>query len=185
MSELRSVCVYCGSRVGSDPLFRASAERLGRLLAERGIRLVYGAGGIGLMGVVARAVLAAGGSVTGVIPRHLVRREVALDDLDDMIVVETMHERKTRMFELSQAFITLPGGIGTLDETIEMLTWRMLTLHDKPVVMVNVGGYWDSFLAMFDHVIAQGFADPDLRRHLTVVSSVEEALAALEAALPA
>ena len=129
MNSMQSLCVFCGSRAGADPAFTEAAEQLGRRLAERGVRLIYGGGSIGLMGVIMRAVLAHGGQVSGVIPEFLMRREVGNPDLTELIVVDSMHERKRRMFELADGFAVLPGGIGTLDETIEIITWQQLGLH--------------------------------------------------------
>lgn len=171
-----SVCLFCGSRDGDDPAFGAAADSLGQALAQGGHRLVYGAGDSGLMGRTARAAQAAGGRITGVIPQHLVDAEIAKSDLDEYVVTETMHQRKMLMFESSQAVIALPGGPGTLDELIEVLTWRQLGLHAKPVVALNVNGYWDALLALLDHVIAHGFADRSFLDYLHVVASAGEAV---------
>lgn len=146
------------------------------------MRLVFGGGRVGLMGILADAALAAGGSVTGVIPAHLEKREVQHRELTELLVVGSMHERKHRMFELADAFAVLPGGLGTLDETIEIVTWRQLGLHDKPLVLVNNAGYWKPLLDLIDHAIASGFARPATKRLFTVVESVEEVFAAIEAA---
>jgi uncharacterized protein (TIGR00730 family) len=151
-----------------------AADRLGRLTARAGRRLVYGGGGIGLMGTVARAAIAEGGEVIGIIPAFLQAREIGLAEGGVLEVVESMHERKTRMFELADAFAVLPGGLGTLDETIEIITWRQLGQHDKPVVLIDHKGYWGPLLDLIDHVVAQGFARPDSRRLFSVVSSVDE-----------
>lgn len=182
MAVLRSVCVYCGSRTGSDPAHAEAARRLGTLLGERGLRLVFGGGGIGLMGVVANAVLDAGGEAVGVIPRRLHAIEVGHDGVGDLRVVESMHERKQMMFELSDAFVSLPGGLGTLDETFEIVTWRQLGYHGKPIIVVDSDGYWRPFLDLVEAVIAGGFADPRVRALYTVVPTVEEVLPALDAA---
>lgn len=181
MSALRSLGVFCGSRTGADSLFAHTAERLGRLLAERGIRLVYGGGGIGLMGVLARAVLAHGGQVTGVIPDFLVRREVGEPGVTEMVVVDSMHDRKRRMFELADAFAVLPGGLGTLDEAMEIITWRQLRLHDKPVALLNAGGYWKALEALLTGVIEGGFAEAAIRDLFVVVDDVEHMLETLAA----
>lgn len=179
---LRAVCVFCGSREGDNRYFAEAARALGVTLAEAGLRLVFGGGSIGLMGHVARAALAAGGHVTGVIPRHLARREVMMEGLSALHVVESMHDRKRTMFELSDAFVTLPGGIGTLDETIEIIVWRQLRLHDKPIVLVNEENYWAPFLDMIGQLRGQGFGyarDMDL---FDLVPSVNHVIPALHRA---
>jgi uncharacterized protein (TIGR00730 family) len=179
MEPISSLCVYCGSATGVDPVYRAAAERLGRIMAENRIRLVFGGGRVGLMGVLADAVIAAGGRTAGVIPEFLETREVGHQAVDELHVVDTMHTRKTLMFDLSDAFAVLPGGFGTLDEVFEMITWRQLKLHDKPILLVDLGGYWQPLLRLVDHVIAQGFARPATRELFTVVSDVDEVVAAL------
>ena len=166
MTSLKRVCVYCGSREGSKPAYARAARDLGAALARRGIGLVYGGGRIGLMGVVADAVLAEGGSVTGVIPRALVSKEVAHLDLKDLRVVGSMHERKALMAELSDAFIALPGGFGTLEEFSEVLTWAQLGLHAKPIGILNVGGYFDPLLAWLNLAVKERFLKPVHRRLL-------------------
>lgn len=171
-----SVCVFCGSRTGSDPDHADQAQTLGRALAEAGIRLVYGGGQVGLMGVLADSVLAAGGQVTGVIPHFLNHREVAHPGLGDLVVVDSMHARKALMVARSQAFVVLPGGLGTLDETFEILTWRQLGLHAKPVVLVD-GGFWRPLRALIDHMIAEDFASPN--DALTVVDHAREVVPTL------
>ncbi|MEM6372508.1 MAG: TIGR00730 family Rossman fold protein [Pseudomonadota bacterium] len=174
-----SVCVYCGSRLGADPAYASDATRLGAGLAGRGWRLVYGAGDVGLMGAVARAAQSAGGDTFGVIPRHLVDWEVGKTDLTRYIVTETMHERKKVMFMNCDAVVVLPGGAGSLDEMFEVLTWRQLGLHEKPVVLVNTNGYWDPLLALLHHVVSQGFADAGLLNYFMSVADAEAALDAL------
>ncbi len=164
MNRITSVAVYCGSRSGNDPAYRAAAQTLGEGMAQAGIRLIYGGGGIGLLGVLADAVLAAGGEVVGVIPEFLTRREVAHAGNTELIVTDSMHSRKQRMFELADAFVSLPGGLGTLDETIEIITWRQLGLHDKPILICNVAGSAALFLAAIEAAIAAGFAGPEVRR---------------------
>src|SRR5690242_13485789 len=154
MGDIRRLCVYCGSSGMVDERYRAAASELGTRLAAAGIELVYGGGRVGLMGLLADAALAAGGRVTGVIPRHLHDREVAHAGLSELIVVGSMHERKRRMFDIADGFAALPGGLGTLDETIEIVTWRQLALHDKPVVIVDVAGYWAPLRALVEHAIA-------------------------------
>ena len=181
MTRIESVCVYCGSRHGDDPAFRTEAQALGRGLAEKGLRLIYGAGDVGLMGEVARSAMGAGGKAVGVIPRHLLEMEVGYRDLTAFIVTDTMHERKKIMFANAEATVVMPGGPGTLDEMFEVLTWRQLKLHDKPLFLMNVNGYWDPFLALVDHVIARGFASESLLGYLTVTTGAEDTLRALDA----
>ncbi|WP_210026846.1 TIGR00730 family Rossman fold protein [Methylobacterium sp. PvR107] len=157
MAPVRTVCVYCGSGFGRDPAFREAAELLGTALAEAGMRLVYGGGDVGLMGTVARAALAAGGHVTGIIPDFLQAREHMLADIQETVVVPDMHTRKRLMFERSDAFVTLPGGIGTLEELVEQLTWAQLGRHRKPVVLVSIAAFWSPLLALFEHMRGHGF----------------------------
>ena len=167
-----SICVFCGSRSGTDPAFHAFATGLGALLAARNWRLVYGAGDIGLMGAVANATQAAGGETFGVIPTHLMQREVGKVDLSRFIVTENMHERKKVMFMNSDAIVVLPGGAGSLDEFFEVLTWRQLGLHEKPILLANINGYWDPLVGLVDHVIAKGFADASLKDFIQVVDDL-------------
>ncbi len=181
MKRIHSLCVFCGSRAGVDPAFTQAAEQLGRSLAERGVRLVYGGGSIGLMGVLTQTVLDHGGEVTGVIPEFLLRREVGNPALTELIVVDSMHERKRRMFELADAFAVLPGGLGTLDEAIEIITWQQLGLHAKPIGVLSVGDYWTVFETLIEHFIAQGFADAAIRNLFAVTGDVESLFATLEA----
>ena len=157
ISPQRSVCVFCASSDGVDPIFLEGAKALGKAIAERGWGLVYGGAHLGLMGAMADAALAAGGSVTGVIPRALVEREIAHRGLTQLIAVGTMHERKAEMARRADAFLVLPGGLGTLDEMCEMLTWSLLGIHDKPIVLINVARYWEAFLGMLDAAVAAGF----------------------------
>jgi uncharacterized protein (TIGR00730 family) len=179
MTRLRSVCVYCGSALGLNPRHGEAARRLGRDLAEHGIDLVYGGGNIGLMGRIADAVLEAGGRVIGVIPEHLRALEKGHQGITELRIVGSMHERKNLMFELSDAFVILPGGFGTLDEAFEMLTWRQLGLHDKPILFVDIDGYWMPFNHLVDHFIRAGFARESSRRLFTVVGEVEDVVRAL------
>lgn len=173
MSELiKSVCVYCGASPGASETFINIARELGRELAERGVRLVYGGGGIGLMGAVADATIAGGGEVLGIIPQHLERAELGHRGLTELKIVDTMHTRKRMMFDQSDAFVILPGGMGTLDETFEIITWRQLGMHDKPIILINHEGYWDPFLGLVDHVIDKGFARPAARQLFSVVAGV-------------
>ncbi|MBT0957190.1 TIGR00730 family Rossman fold protein [Alphaproteobacteria bacterium KMM 3653] len=174
-----SVAVYCGSRDGADPAYANGAEALGTAMAEDGMKLVYGAGDVGLMGRVARAHQAAGGAALGVIPEHLLRREVGKSDLSQFIVTETMHERKKVMFMNADAVVVMPGGAGSLDEFFEVLTWRQLDLHHKPIILMNIKGYWDKLNDLIDHVITEGFAEVSLRNGLQVARSTEDVLAAL------
>ena len=178
-----SVCVYCGSRDGSDPAFAQAATDCGAMLADRGWRLVYGAGDVGLMGSVARSAQDAGAKTFGVIPQHLVDWEVGKTDLDTYIVTETMHERKKVMFMNCDAVVVLPGGAGSMDELFEVLTWRQLGLHKKPIILVNSEGYWDPLVTMIRHMIARGFADESLLGYIEVVTDAPAALAALRAVL--
>lgn len=181
MATVKRLCVYCGSAEGRLPSYRAAAEQLGRALAAAGIELVYGGGRIGLMGRVADTVLTGGGRVTGIIPAHLHDREVGHHGVSELQVVGSMHERKQRMFEMSDAFAVLPGGLGTLDEFFEIITWKQLSLHDKPVVVLNVAGYWQKLIALIDHAIDSGFAPPRARGFFTVVDSVEALMQSLAA----
>jgi uncharacterized protein (TIGR00730 family) len=180
MTALRSVCVYCGAAVGKDPRYRDLAQRLGTILAKRGLTLVFGGGKVGLMGALADATLAAGGRVVGVIPTRLKTVELAHPGCTELVVVESMHARKERMYALADGFVALPGGIGTLEETIEMITWRQLGFHDKPIVVVNDGGYWEPLRALFAATVAGGFAHDDIDRLVTFADSAEAAVAALE-----
>jgi hypothetical protein len=179
MTEVRSICVYCGSAGRVDERYRDAATRLGRMIADRGIQLVYGGGRVGLMGLVADAVLAGGGRVVGIIPDHIQSLEVEHTGLSELVVVDSMHTRKRMMFDRSDAFVVLPGGLGTLDETFEILTWRQLVLHDKPIVIVDEGGYWQPLEAMIDHMIAAGFCQPGHKNLYRLVPSVEAVFDAL------
>jgi len=154
---MEKICVFCGSSSGLDPVYTDAAVELGRALAAMEIELVYGGADVGLMGTVARTVLAGGGRVTGIIPRALAEREVAFVGLDELHIVETMHERKAMMAELSDGFIALPGGLGTLEEFVEALTWAQLGIHNKPCGLLNAGGYYDRLLEYMDHMMEQGF----------------------------
>ncbi|MBL4874171.1 MAG: TIGR00730 family Rossman fold protein [Rhodobacteraceae bacterium] len=176
-----SVCVFCGSRFGRFSTYKDSATELGEALAKNDMRLVYGAGDEGLMGAVANATQRANGETFGVIPVHLLNQEVGKRDLNSFIITETMHERKKVMFMNADAIVTLPGGAGSLDELFEALTWRQLGLHNKPVYLLNVNGFWDPLLALLDHVIDEGFADPSFKKSLQVVSDVPELMRRLRA----
>ncbi|MEM1274095.1 MAG: TIGR00730 family Rossman fold protein [Pseudomonadota bacterium] len=177
-----SVCVFCGSRSGADPAYAEAACALGTGLAEARMRLVYGAGDVGLMGLVAKAAQDAGGDTFGVIPTHLLEREVGKRDLNRLVITETMHERKKVMVMNVDAIVLLPGGAGSLDEFWEVLTWAQLGLHQKPIIIVNTNGYWSPLIALLDHLIAQDFADDSLKDLVTVTADVAGALAALSSA---
>ena len=179
----RSVCVYCGSRDGGSPAFAQSAADTGTMLARNNWRLVYGAGDVGLMGRVAQAVQDADGRTFGVIPTHLMALEVGKRDLDQFIVTETMHERKKVMFMNADAVVVLPGGAGSLDEFFEALTWRQLGLHGKPIVLLNIDGFWDPLLALLRHVVDQGFAGDDILGFVSVADDVADLEKQLSAAL--
>lgn len=181
----RSVCVFCGSRAGRSARYGETAQGLGRALAEGGYRLVYGAGEVGLMGEVARAALAAGGNAFGVVPRHLIDREQGKRDLRQLVVTETMHERKKVMFMNADAIVALPGGPGTLDELFEVLTWRQLGLHAKPVYLLNVDGYWDPLLALIEHILQEGFAERAFGAYLEPVATVPALMVRLDVSLAA
>ncbi|MEP5153331.1 TIGR00730 family Rossman fold protein [Planktotalea sp.] len=176
----RSICVFCGASDGIDPVYGAAATELGALIAAKDMRLVYGAGDVGLMGRVARAAQTGGADTFGVIPQHLVNWEVGKTDLTSYIVTENMHERKKVMFMNSDAIAVLPGGAGSLDEFFEVLTWAQLELHSKPIVLVNINGYWDPLLALLDHVIAQGFAKESVKSFFKVADTPEAALTLLK-----
>ena len=184
MTLPHAICVFCGSRRGSDPTLAEVAADLGRTLAGNGITLVYGAGGVGLMDVVAQAALDAGGRVTGVMPRHLARKELLKEGLTELHIVDTMHDRKRVMFVLSGAFVALPGGIGTLEETVEILSWRQIGIHDKPIVLLNAGGAWDHFEALMRDRVTAGFCAPSDLELYEIVDRVDQLLAALDAARP-
>ena len=169
--EINTICVYCGSSPGRSPVFREAAQQLGTEIASRGIRLVYGGASVGLMGEVARAVLAGGGKVTGVIPRSIADQEVACMELDDLIVVNSMHERKARMAELADGYIARPGGYGTFDEFFEVLTWAQLGMHAKPCGILNVKNYYGKLLAFLDHAVQEMFIHAPHRE--MILSAVE------------
>ena len=184
MRKIRTVCVYCGSGPGVNPAFVNAAKRLGRLFAEGGVRLVYGGGGLGLMGTIARSVLDHGGEVTGIIPEFLVKRERMLREVTDLVVTSDMHERKRMMFERSDGFVALPGGAGTLEETVEMLTWSQLGQHDKPIVLANVEGFWAPLVHLFDHMKAEEFIRSGLQLRYLVADSVDSILPLMREAPP-
>jgi hypothetical protein len=182
MNKIRTICVYCGSGPGTNPRFIEAAIALGRILAEHGIRLVYGGGSIGLMGAIATSVLDHGGTVTGIIPDFLTARENALTRVQEMIVTPDMHERKRLMFERSDAFVALPGGIGTLEELVEQMTWQQLGRHTKPVLLANIDGFWEPLLALLSHMRATEFIRTGLAVNILKAERVEEILPRLRAA---
>ncbi|AZV22864.1 MULTISPECIES: TIGR00730 family Rossman fold protein [unclassified Mesorhizobium] len=182
MNTIRSVCVYCGSSPGRDETYIKAGHLLGRSIAKAGLRLVYGGGTKGIMGAVAEGALKAGGKVTGIIPRFLINKEAsetALDRLDELLITDNMHERKHRMFEKSDAFVALPGGIGTVEEIVEIMTWGQLGHHRKPIVFANVKGFWDPMLALLDHMAAEGFIHTAQRVKPLVVDDPEAIVAAI------
>ncbi|HST94586.1 MAG TPA: TIGR00730 family Rossman fold protein [Microvirga sp.] len=181
MSAIRSICVYCGSGFGADPVFAENAAALGRAMAQQGIRLVYGGGNVGLMGTVAQATLDHGGYVTGIIPEFLKSREKLLDDVQETIVVPDMHTRKRLMFEKADAFVALPGGIGTLEELVEQMTWAQLGRHTKPILMLSTKGFWKPLLTLFAHMRDQGFIRQGLELNYLVAERVEDVIPMLEA----
>ncbi len=183
MSMLRTICVYCGSGPGKNPAFVKAARKFGQILAENDIGLVYGGGSIGLMGELAKSVLKHGGKVTGVIPEFLIARERMLEEAQEVVVTKDMHERKRIMFERSDAFVALPGGVGTLEETVEQLTWSQLGRHKKPILAANIEHFWDPLSVLFDHMEKLEFIRPGLTVKLLVADSVEEILPRLRAAL--
>ena len=175
-----SICVFCGSHVGEKPGYLKAAANLGAILAERGIHLIYGGSNIGLMGMVANSCLEKGGRVTGIMPRHLEEKGVAHDQLTELIVVDSMHQRKARMAELSDAFIALPGGIGTLEETLEMLTWVQLGIQAKPIGLLNALSYFDSLMTFFRHMVAEGFLRTGHLEMLLIESDAEKLVTRLQ-----
>lgn len=180
--SIRSICVYCGSQPGRDSAYVEAARKLGRAMAENDIRLVYGGGTKGIMGAVASGVLSNGGKVTGIIPEFLIDMEAtrhSLGQLNDLIVTKDMHERKHRMFEQSDAFVTLPGGIGTLEEIVEIMTWGQLGRHEKPIVLANINGFWDPMLELIGHMRAEGFIHTAHKVQPMVIGDVEDIVPAL------
>jgi uncharacterized protein (TIGR00730 family) len=182
MNQIKTVCVYCGSGPGTNPHFEQAAIELGKVFAENDIRLVYGGGSIGLMGAVAKSTLDHGGKVTGIIPDFLRARENALTRVQEMIVTPDMHERKRLMFERSDAFVALPGGIGTLEELVEQLTWQQLGRHSKPVLLANIDNFWEPLLALLAHMRSTAFIRPSLPLEVLQAERVEDILPRLHAA---
>ncbi|WP_255832526.1 TIGR00730 family Rossman fold protein [Kordiimonas sp. SCSIO 12603] len=179
-NNIKSVCVYCGSRLGNKSYYQELANNLGEMIAGADMSLVYGAGSVGLMGVVARAARDAGGNVIGIIPEHLDDVEITQDGLAELHITDNMHERKKMMFDRSDAFIVLPGGLGTLDETMEMMTWAQLSLHKKPIILINYKDFWSPLVELIDHVVNDGFASDEHGKLLTVVETAEEAMELLK-----
>jgi uncharacterized protein (TIGR00730 family) len=182
MNEIKTVCVYCGSGAGSNPRFVEAAIALGKVFAENNIRLVYGGGSVGLMGAVAKSTLDHGGSVTGIIPDFLRARENSLTRVQEMVVTPDMHERKRLMFERSDAFVALPGGVGTLEELVEQMTWQQLGRHSKPVLLANIDNFWEPLLALLTHMRANQFIRPALDIEVLKAERVEDILPRLRAA---
>ena len=182
MNEIKTVCVYCGSGPGSNPRFVEAATALGKTFAENNIRLVYGGGSVGLMGAVARSTIDHGGLVTGIIPDFLKARELALTSVQEMVVTPDMHERKRLMFERSDAFVALPGGIGTLEELVEQMTWQQLGRHSKPVLLANVDGFWEPLIALLSHMRTTEFIRPALPLEILKADRIEDVLPRLRAA---
>jgi len=182
MSEIRTICVYCGSGPGGDPAYMAEAARFGELMARAGVGLVYGGGSRGLMGAVASAVLANGGHVTGIIPDFLQTKEKTQTGAQEIIITPDMHKRKQIMFERADAFVALPGGIGTLEELVEQLTWKQLGQHPKPILIANIAGFWNPLLALIDHMAQAGFIHTQHQFNYLITESVDEILPMLRAA---
>ena len=181
-TKIKKICVYCGSGPGTDPAFVEAARAFGAILAKNGIGLVYGGGHVGMMGELAEAVLARGGEVTGIIPDFLVAREHAVKGSHGLIVTRDMHERKRKMFELADAFVALPGGVGTLEEIVEQMTWAQLGRHKKPILLANIAGFWQPLCALLDHMKALEFIRGDLNFDLLVADKVEDILPMLQQA---
>jgi uncharacterized protein (TIGR00730 family) len=187
LSSIQNICVYCGSQPGNDTVYLKAARALGEAMGKAGMALVYGGGAKGIMGAVADSVLASGGKVTGIIPQFLIAKESSaqsLTRLSETLVTENMHERKHLMFERSDAFVALPGGIGTLEEIIEIMTWAQLGRHEKPIVFANIGGFWDPLLALLDHMRSEGFIHTQSRVRPLVIDRAEDIVPALRARHP-
>lgn len=182
MTALNTICVYCGSSFGRDPAYAEAADALGATLAAAGVGLVYGGGSVGLMGRVARATLAAGGRVTGIIPQFLHDREVMLYEVDELVVTDDMHQRKRLMFEKSDAFLAMPGGIGTLEEVVEMMTWAQLGQHDKPIALLDINGFWAPLVELIGHMRSEQFLRPDFDAPFEIATRVEDVVPLLASA---
>lgn len=183
MKQIKNICVYCGSGPGTDPIYVETATALGVAMAKEGIGLVYGGGSLGLMGTIARSVLDSGGHVTGIIPGFLSNREKMLKDVQELIVTADMHERKALMFQRSDAFVALPGGVGTLEETVEMLTWSQLGQHYKPILLVNVKGFWEPLNNLFNHMREQEFIRKGLMLNYLLADNAGEVIPKLQDAV--
>ena len=184
-SKIRKICVYCGSGPGNDPAFIQAARDFGKTIAKNGIGLVYGGGGVGMMGALAHAVHEHGGEVTGIIPKFLMSRERALHGVHDLIVTHDLHERKRKMFEMADAFVALPGGVGTLEEIVEQMTWAQLGHHKKPILLANIKRFWDPLCALLDHMKKLEFIRGDLNFDLLVADTVDDILPMLQKAAQA
>ncbi|MGA9000399.1 MAG: TIGR00730 family Rossman fold protein, partial [Pseudolabrys sp.] len=184
-SKIRKICIYCGSGPGTDPAFVESAHAFGAVLAKNGIGLVFGGGSVGMMGTISKSVLDHGGEVTGIIPEFLVVREHAMRGADNLIVTRDMHERKRKMFEMADAFVAMPGGIGTLEEVVEQITWVQLGRHRKPILLANIKGFWDPLCALIDHMKGLEFIRGDLNFDLLVADRVADILPMLQKAAAA
>jgi len=180
LKNCENICVYCGSSARVDDVFKDASRELGTILGQAGKQVVFGGGHVGLMGIVADATLKGGGKVVGIIPEHIADKEIAHEGLTELYVVKTMHERKQMMVDRADAFVIMPGGLGTMDEFFEIFTWWQLGLHDKPIIIVNVAGYWTKLIELVDSIVEHKFARAADRNHLTVINSVDEILGALE-----
>lgn len=180
MTQVKSLCVFCGAAPGDKPVYQDAARTLGDMMARRNIQLVFGAGHVGMMGIIADAVLDAGGEAVGVIPQHLMERELAHTGLTELHVVESMHVRKQKMFDLADAIAVLPGGFGTLDETFEVITWKQLGLHDKPILLIDTEGYWRPFADLIANITQSGFAHSKHAELFTLVETPEELFECLQ-----
>ena len=183
LSKIRRICVYCGSSPGTDPAYVEAARAFGKILAKAGIGLVYGGGAVGIMGALAMSVHEHGGAVTGIIPEFLMKREHALHGTHELIVTRDMHERKSKMFEMADAFVALPGGIGTLEELVEQLTWAQLGRHKKPILIANIKNFWEPLCALIEHMKSLEFIRADLDFDLLVADKVDDILPTLQKAL--
>jgi uncharacterized protein (TIGR00730 family) len=184
-NKIRKICVYCGSGPGTDPAFAEGARAFGAIIAKNGIGLVFGGGSVGMMGAIAKSVLDHGGHATGIIPEFLVARELALKGVDDLVVTHDMHERKRKMFEMADAFVAMPGGIGTLEEIVEQMTWVQLGRHRKPILLANIKNFWDPLCALIDHMKRLEFIRGDLNFELLVADKVTDILPMLQKAAAA
>ena len=180
MKNISNICVFCGSKVGENQQYENDAKKFGALLGEKNIGLVYGGGRIGLMGIIADAVSKAGGKVTGVIPEFLMNLEIGNEKVDELIITDSMHDRKKTMYQQSNGFVSFPGGVGTLDETLEIISWKQLRLHNKPIVLYNCAGYWEGLEALIEKTISCGFAHQSVQELFTIANTLEEIFFALD-----